>query len=268
MNDCIRFQDKLHDWVDLELDLPTSEEIDLHLSRCPHCADTAKGIRHMKQLVKAKAWQPKTPENLRQGVQQMLAVETNRRSGPRWAGRTVLPLAATAALILILVTPDFFYPSGSHSSLDASVISDPVFNSHLRTLSGDDQPTALFQSHDSASRYVTNIINRTVMVPQFENFHIWGVSVLKVGQHEIPKVFYKGTDSHLSLFVVCMDHETSTGIHPIKHGIEFTVYCFPGIDYCCVLATSDHPGNHHSAIAHCNCVVKNCSPECDCHHGK
>ena len=27
MNDCIRYQEKFHDWVDQELDLPTSEEI-------------------------------------------------------------------------------------------------------------------------------------------------------------------------------------------------------------------------------------------------
>ncbi|OUU23475.1 MAG: hypothetical protein CBC13_05400 [Planctomycetia bacterium TMED53] len=263
MSDCIRFQDKLHDWVDQELDLPTSEEIDLHVARCPQCADAAKGIRHMKQLIKAKAWQPEAPNNLKQGVQQMLALESSKPKS-RWSGITILPLAATAALILVLLTPQFFNSPASSGTLDASVISDPVFNSHLRTLSGDDQPTALFQSHESASSYVSNLIDRAVVIPRFENFSIWGVSVLEVGQHEIPKVFYRGAGSHLSLFLVCMEHETSSGIHPLKHGVSFTVYCFPGVDFCCLLATSDHPSIHHGAISACHCAVKNCSSECPC----
>lgn len=94
MNDCLHYQEKLHDWVDQELDAPTSEEIDLHLSHCPQCADAAKGIQHMKQLIRSKAWKPQTPENLRVGVQEMLTVESTRmQTRSRWSGRTILPLA-------------------------------------------------------------------------------------------------------------------------------------------------------------------------------
>ena len=264
MNDCIRYQDKLHDWVDQELDLPTSEEIHLHLSQCPQCADAAKGIQHMKQLVRSKAWKPETPPNLKKGVQEMLTLESSRQPRPRWTGRTVLPLAATAALILVLIAPGAFHISSSNSQLDASVISEPVFNSHLQSLSGDDLPQALFGSSEQASRYVSNLLNHACVVPDFDRFTIWGVSVLEVGPHQIPKVFYRGADSHLSLFLVCMEHDGSYGIHTLRNGVEFTVYCFPGSNYCCVLATSDSPDLHLKAIREGYCECKNCFPECDC----
>lgn len=265
MNDCIRYQEKLHDWVDQELDLPTSEEVHLHLSRCPQCADAAKGIQHMKELVRSKAWKPDTPPSLRQGVQEMLAVETSRQQPLRWSGRTVLPLAATAALILVLLTPGFFDSRVSNSQLDAKVISEPVFNSHLQSLSGDDLPEALFGQTEDASRYVSKLLNCPVRIPEFENFSLWGVSVLEIGKHEIPKVFYRGADSHLSLFLVCMKHDSSTGIHTLRNGVRFAVYCFPGANYCCVLATSDHPSQHQMVIGDCHCQVKNCFADCDCH---
>ena len=267
MNDCIHYQEKLHDWVDQELDAPTSEEIDLHLSHCPQCADAAKGIQHMKQLIRSKAWKPQTPENLRKGVQEMLTVEATRKQArSRWSGRTILPLAATAALILVLLTPEIFNTSAFNSSLDASVISEPVFDSHLRSLSGDDQPAALFKSHEVASRYISGLLDRQVLIPEFNNFEIWGVSVLKVKGHKIPKVFYRGADSHLSLFLVCMNHEISSGIHTLKNGVGFAVYCFPGADYCCVMATSDCPRleNYQGVIDDCFCQVKNCHTDCGC----
>lgn len=268
MNDCLHYQEKLHDWVDQELDAPTSEEIDLHLSHCPQCADAAKGIQHMKQLIRSKAWKPQTPENLRVGVQEMLTVESTRmQTRSRWSGRTILPLAATAALILIFLTPDIFNPAAFNSSLDASVISEPVFDSHLRSLSGDDQPEALFNSHEVASLYITEMLDRPIQVPEFKNFEIWGVSALSVKGHEIPKIFYRGADSHLSLFLVCMKLEASSGIHTLKNGVGFTVYCFPGADFCCVMATSDCPQlqNYQMVIGDCFCQVKNCSSGCGCH---
>ena len=38
------------------------------------------------------------------GSKEMLAVESARQPQYRWSGRTILPLAATAALILVLLT--------------------------------------------------------------------------------------------------------------------------------------------------------------------
>lgn len=265
MNDCIRYQEKLHDWVDQELDLPTSEEIQLHLSQCPQCADAAKGIQHMKELVRSKAWKPEAPGSLRQGVTEMLAVESARQPQYRWSGRTILPLAATAALILVLLTPGFFDPEVSNYQLDAKVISEPVFNSHLQSMSGDDKPQSLFRSSAEASRYVSKLLNCAVLVPEFDNFNLWGVSVLEVGKHEIPKVFYKGADSHLSLFLVGLKYDSFSGIHTLRNGVKFAVYCYPGTNYCCVVATSDHPGQHLPVIGHCHCQVKNCFADCDCH---
>ena len=80
MNDCIRYQEKLHDWVDQELDLPTSEEIQLHLSQCPQCADAAKGIQHMKELVRSKAWKPEAPVSLQQGDRKSTRLNSQSRS--------------------------------------------------------------------------------------------------------------------------------------------------------------------------------------------
>ena len=265
MDDCIRYQEKLHEWVDQELDLPISEDIDLHVSRCPHCADTAKGIRHMKELVKCKAFRPEVPQRLRGNIEQMINLESRRKIVSRWSGRSILPLASTAALILVFVFPILSDNFSKPSSLDASVISDYVFNSHVRSLNGDDKPSALFECPIQAGQFISGVFDRQVKLPVLDTFSIWGVSMETIDGSEIPKVFYRGEEQHISLFLVCMPHVPSKGIHPLKQGSNFGIYCFPGSDFCCLLATSEQPAQYHNVISSCHCEVENCTSQCECH---
>ncbi|HIC23689.1 MAG TPA: hypothetical protein EYO84_09705, partial [Planctomycetes bacterium] len=44
MKDCMRYRERLHEWVDGELEGSFGEEVDTHVSLCPKCADAAKAV--------------------------------------------------------------------------------------------------------------------------------------------------------------------------------------------------------------------------------
>jgi hypothetical protein len=253
MDDCIRFKDKLHEWVDGELLDGDADEVDLHLTLCPDCADTARAIEHMKLLVQAKARPARVPQGLQEKVRQAITVESSRQSyRRRWTGRKLIPFATAAAILLVIFSSLNPFSTSPHSELQASV-GEFVFDSHLRSIHGDDGPKWFFDGAESAAaRISSELAVSSVNLPNPDD-SLRGVSFLQMGDLRIAKVFYQLGSECLSIFVIPRGPEVQDGCLCIKKGRNFAVYCVPGESVCYLFATTQDAKQCQDWFRSCCC---------------
>ncbi|MDE0959834.1 MAG: zf-HC2 domain-containing protein [Planctomycetota bacterium] len=264
MDDCIRYKDKLHEWVDGELVDGDADEVDLHLTLCSECADTARAIEHMKLLVQAKARPARIPDGLQEKVRQAITVESSRQSyRRRWTGRKLIPFATAAAVLLVILSSLNPFSTINHQELQASV-GEFVFDSHLRSIHGDDGPTWFFGGAESAAARISSELSvPSVILPNPEE-SLRGVSFIKMGDLRIAKVFYQfGADECLSIFVIPRAPEVQDGCYCIKEGRNFAVFCLPGESVCYLFATNKDAKQCQDWFNSCICEECNCE-ECTC----
>ncbi len=237
MDDCIRYKDRLHEWADGELVDGVAEEVDLHLSICPKCADTARAIEHMKLLIKAKTRRPRVPQGLQEKVKQAITVESAQRSvANRWTGRKLIPFASAAAFLLVILASINPFSPNQVQDLQASV-GNFVFDSHQRSVTGDDGPNWFFEGSDEASLKISEELGVPVNLP-VPDATLLGVSFSTIENFRLAKVFYRSDAEHISVFIFPKPLGVEGGCHCIKQGKNFAVFCLPGKSVCYLFATS------------------------------
>ncbi|MAW78149.1 MAG: hypothetical protein CMJ95_12295 [Planctomycetes bacterium] len=259
MDDCIRYRERLHEWVDGELDGTFCEEVDTHVSLCPKCADAAKAVEHIKLLVKAKARRPRVPENLEARVRQTIAIESRRKpSYPRWTGRKLIPFAGAAAFLFVLLS-SYFYP-GQNQDLHA-MVSSHVFDSHLRSVNGESTPEWRFDGSEKMTVFMTKELGTEVRLLDLELLGdclgepvtLQGVSFEQCGDLRIGKVFYRFGMEHLSLFVSPLSLGQQDGLQCCKEGRSFSVFCCPEESLCYYFGTSLDAEKFQKILQDCFC---------------
>jgi anti-sigma factor RsiW len=125
----------LHGYIDGELDLARTVEIERHLEECPRCSQAYESQRTLRDSIQvAGDLRHRCPERLRVDVEAMLRAEAGiplirPKSSRRW-------LALAASLLLVASASWLVMRSLSSQSMD-SRIADEVIASHVRSLLAD-----------------------------------------------------------------------------------------------------------------------------------
>ncbi|HUP01038.1 MAG TPA: zf-HC2 domain-containing protein [Gemmatimonadota bacterium] len=129
MSECREIRGRCYPYLDGELDDSRAAEVEAHLAGCESCEGFYAGKRRLLQKIVAAGRQP-APAALRERVGSLLEIErtVDRRS---WTWRRALvPLAAAAALALLLAQPWGGSPTAARAAGFASdhahhAVSDP-----------------------------------------------------------------------------------------------------------------------------------------------
>lgn len=246
MSDCPQIREKLHDWVDRELDREPAAEVARHVEACPRCAEVARSIRSLKGLVRAKAGAVPVPERLAARVRETIALEAGR------AGRSrVLRLrparwiaaAGLAAAILIVGLPvglDFLRSRGLRSNDLHAQVTDEALASHLRSLGAEDLPRYRCMTREEAEKSLSEQLGFAVRLPKFCNVRscVKGVSILEFHGIRVGKVFYRLDGEDFSLFVVPAAMRGGTALCCCHEGQRLHVYCTKEEGYCLTYVTT------------------------------
>lgn len=264
MDDCIRYRERLHEWVDGELDGPFCEEVDTHISLCPKCADAAKAVEHIKILVKAKARRPRVPENLEARVRQSIAIESRRKpSYPRWTGRKMIPFASAAALLFILLSSFDLFSPNQEQDLHA-MVSSHAFDSHLRSVNGEASPEWRFDGSEKVIAFMSKQLGSPVKLFDLNSLEqcvgepvsLQGVSIEPCGDLRVAKVFYRIGSEHLSFFVSPFTPGKQDGLQQCIEGRSLAVFCCPEESLCYYFGTSFNAEEFQKIFKDCFCNKK------------
>jgi anti-sigma factor RsiW len=118
-------QERIHPYVDGELDAVNAREVELHLSACEECRGLEQRVRGLSDALKASAPAYRAPSALRRNVRSALRREA-KPTRPIWWWI----FATGAACALILIT--FTIPQRTRESSNA--IADEVVANHVRSL--------------------------------------------------------------------------------------------------------------------------------------
>ena len=131
---CHETRELIHGYVDGELDLVRSMEIEEHLRDCHACTQSYKGIRSLRSVIGDGALRFDPPANLERRLRSTLRRESEPQRGSiilRWRW-VLVGTSLIAAVIVIWVVAGIF---GRQSTGD--LVAEEIVSSHVRSLMAD-----------------------------------------------------------------------------------------------------------------------------------
>jgi anti-sigma factor RsiW len=137
--DCKRAQLLINAYLDGELDLSGSLELEAHLAECPNCRAQQEELARLGRRLRGGLANHVAPEDLRARLEQMTTqvrhpAPTTRARASAWPRRPLLALAASV-LIAIFASGGTTYLLMQPASQDA--VAAEVVASHIRSLMAD-----------------------------------------------------------------------------------------------------------------------------------
>ncbi len=147
---CERAEELIHGYLDGELDLARSLEVEQHMHECQICARAYRNQTTLRSSLKNEALYYGAPEKLKKRIQASLRKEAKSEVFPRAFGWRWLTVGASLAFMLLIgvviwrVAPRVIRPS-SDELLAQEIVSDHVRSlqmaGHLTDVLSSDQHT-------------------------------------------------------------------------------------------------------------------------------
>ncbi|MGE5445095.1 MAG: anti-sigma factor family protein [Ignavibacteriales bacterium] len=127
-------QDLIHAYVDGELDLVRSLEIEKHMQNCRVCSITYKNVQALRSAVGVGSLYFTPPVNLERRIHSALHGTGKSKIGPsamRWRWLSVPVSLAFIAIMIWIFEPILVAPSGNNLLIES------IISSHVRSLMAD-----------------------------------------------------------------------------------------------------------------------------------
>ena len=131
---CQETQDLIHGYLDGELDLARSLEIERHLRDCQACSQAYQNYQALRSVITAGSLYFKSPVNLQKRIQSSVRKANKAETKPRmWSWRW---LSAGAALAVLAILTWGFLPLLTRPSAN-DLLTQEIISSHVRSLMAD-----------------------------------------------------------------------------------------------------------------------------------
>jgi anti-sigma factor RsiW len=213
---CKETQEVIHGYLDGELDLVRSLELEQHLKDCPTCARAQRSQESLRTAIAGGGLYFNAPPDLqsrvRSAVRQASMAEVRLEGRQRrwnWNWRSVLaPLGATAALLLValpLLT--------GHSTRDRLL--DEIVSAHVRSLMAE---TSHLTDVASSNQHTVKpwFTGKLPFAPPVTDLSVQGFPLIGgrldyVEEHSVAALIYQRRQHFINLFIWPTTAEKSSG---------------------------------------------------------
>ena len=200
----------VHAYVDGELDVVRSLEIETHLSGCMACAQEEASLRALRKAFSNGALYHEAPVGLERRVR--AAVRDARRAEGgrslvlrhyRWAG------AAAAAVLLVAIIVRGVLPTGPSGG---DLTAREVVDDHLRSLTANHLTDVLSSNQHTVKPWFDGRLNFTPPVQDLgaEGFPLIGGRLDYLDDHPVAAVVYRRRQHVINLLVSPVEHGADT----------------------------------------------------------
>ena len=238
--ECAPFEDRLHDWVDRELDRDEATDVAKHVDSCARCTEIVRSVQNLKALLRTKATEVSVPARLESRVREAIALETlhskKKRAKitplsaarKRWIAAAAVLILTIPALVIYLTTPDL------HAQ-----ITQAALDSHTRSLSGESMPRYHCMSQEEAESSLSDVLKLDVKLPEFAEGRVCvkGVGFETHSGVKVGKVFYKLDDKDFSLFIVPSNMRGGKALCCCYQNSRLNIFCSNEGGYCFTYVT-------------------------------
>ena len=197
---CQQTHELIHGYVDGELDLLKSIEIEQHLKDCPACTQTYQGMRSLQSVVRNEALRFQPPADLEKRLRSSLRREDKAERKPlllhwRWL---VAGTVCGAVLIGILSLAGLF----SRQSPD-DLLAQEVVSSHVRSLMADHLTDVPSSDQHTVKPWFDGKLDYSPTVKDLsqQGFTLTGGRLDYIGNRPVAALVYLRRQHPINLFV-------------------------------------------------------------------
>ena len=236
---CEEARSLLHAYVDSELDVVRSLEVEAHLSGCVACARDEANLRVLRTALADSALYHEAPAALERRVRTALRDARRTEGGRGFALRRYswVGVAAAAVLFIAIIVRGVLPPGLSAGELTAREVVDD----HLRSLNGNHLTDVLSSNQHTVKPWFDGRLNFTPPVEDFspEGFPLVGGRLDYLDNRPVAAVVYRRRQHIINLFISPGEHAVDTlPVSQVGGGYNIIYWTHSGMTYWAVSSLS------------------------------
>ena len=232
---CQRAQELIHGYMDGELDLSGSVEIEQHIQECQVCTSAYRSQTALRSTLKSSSLYYPAPEKLRKRIRSSLRQEAKSEARQHTFGWRWLPVAASLAfMVLIGVVIWRALPSRLGRSGD-DVVAQEIVSNHVRSLMVDNHRTDVTSSDQHTVK--PWFAGKLDFAPPVRDFSIQGFPLIGgrleyLNNRNVAALIYQRQKHYINLYIWPAEQNNSTGeIVVQRQGYNLIHWTGAGMNY-------------------------------------
>jgi anti-sigma factor RsiW len=196
---CHETRDLIHGYVDGELDLVKSMEIEKHLQDCHACEQTFKEIRSLRLAMGDSALRFDPPANFERRLRSALRrkSEPERKVVPRWTWLTAGASVIAAVLVIWAIAAILIRQSSG------DVLAQEIVSSHVRSLMADHLTDVPSSDQHTVKPWFNGKLDFSPPVKDLsqQGFNLTGGRLDYIGSRPVAALVYQRRQHSINLFL-------------------------------------------------------------------
>jgi len=232
---CQRAEELIHGYVDGELDLVRSLEVEQHIHECEICARTYRSQTTLRSSLQNDSLYYSAPENLKKRIQKSLRKEARAEVSPRrWGWRWLTVSASLAFMLLVGVVAWRLAPRSIRPSGD-ELLAQEIVSDHVRSLQLPGHLTDVLSSDQHTVKpWFDGKVDFAPPVKDFasQDFRLYGGRLEYLNNRPVATLIYQRRLHYISLFIWPTEPAGSTGEVVIQRkGYNLVHWTGSGMNY-------------------------------------
>ena len=196
---CQQTHELIHGYLDGELDLVKSINIEKHLADCPACSQTYKGMRSLQSIVRDSALRFEPPASFQRSLRSALrrAEPEPRSFGFRWQWILGASALLAAAIVIWAVSVMVSRPAAD------DILAQEVVSSHVRSLMADHLTDVPSSDRHTVKPWFDGKLDFSPTVKDLsqQGFSLSGGRLDYIGNRPVAALVYQRRQHWINLFV-------------------------------------------------------------------
>ena len=232
---CQKTQEFIHAYLDGELDLARSLEVEQHLQECDACANGYHSQTALRSSLKDSSLYHSAPRGLEKRIRSSLRREAKSEVDRRWFGWNWVTAAASLALLLLAgvavwrLTPRSIGPSGD------DLLAQEVVSDHVRSLQLPGHLTDVLSSDQHTVKpWFDGKVNFAPPVRDFatQDFRLFGGRLEYLNNRSVVTLIYQRRLHFINLYIWPSEQAGSTSeIAVQRQGYNLIHWTSSGMNY-------------------------------------
>jgi mycothiol system anti-sigma-R factor len=232
---CQRAQESIHGYLDGELDLARSLDVEQHMNECEICARAYRSQTALRSSLKNESLYYPAPEKLKKRIQSSLRKEAQTEVSQRAFGWRWLTVGASLAFMLLIgvvvwrLVPRSIGPSGDE------LLAQEVVSHHVRSLQMPGHLTDVLSSDQHTVKpWFDGKVDFAPPVKDFasQDFRLYGGRLEYLNNRGVATLVYQRRLHYINLFIWPAEKAGVTGEVTIqRQGYNLIHWTISGMNY-------------------------------------
>lgn len=210
---CQKTQEFIHAYLDGELDLARSLEVEQHLQECQACANGYRSQTALRSAFKDSSLYHSAPAGLEKRIRSSLRREAKSEVGRRWFGWNWLPVGVALACVLLMALVIWQAVPGLRPSGD-DLLAQEVVSDHVRSLQMPGHLTDVLSSDQHTVKpWFDGKVDFAPPVRDFvaQDFRLFGGRLEYLNNRSVVTLIYQRRLHFINMYIWPAEKAGSTG---------------------------------------------------------